>query len=178
MGSSEPTVTISKKIQTTKAYGTTYTLTVTVRESSEISPAIFLFEYMPRTPYSVGQVYTFSNVCYLDELYNVPDELTEPDKAQLIRRTTLTKSFSSRESLDTFYEEILSDIRRLLKAFRELAEGNEDGEDYFFTVSEDSVLPTDPVATNYSYRADSPSPADDQSPSDGVIELDASGDLK
>lgn len=175
MDSNKPTVTISKNIKTTESYGVVHALTITVHESSNITKDIFLFEYTPKTPYYSGQVYSFSNVCYPDELENIPTDIEDATKSQLIRKNTVSKTFNSRESLDSFYSEVLSDIRKLLKAVDELSNGVVDDVDYFFTISADGVESADePISYAYMNSPASSSRTTEQR--DGVIVLDASGE--
>lgn len=107
---------LHRNIKSDTASGLSYILDLSVSEVvGNITPCIFVHEYVPYNPATGASSLNFTNVAYLDELTEVKDYVQTKNKMCLVRKSCLTKRFDSIQSLNDFCDIVFKDVRRLLQ---------------------------------------------------------------
>lgn len=109
-------IVLHKEISTDSSYVPSFTLKLTVSETSDgVTPCIFVHEYIPKNPGTGRIYYDFTNVAYFDELSEVKDYVTDKRNVCLIRRSCIEKSFKSYDDLTEFLNTVVRDVQRLIQ---------------------------------------------------------------
>lgn len=110
----KPTVQIKKIRKTIDTQAPVHSVTLTVTSAEGVTPNIFKLRYTPSRPTSAAY-YTFWNVAYLDELTSVPERIADKRKETFIRSKEATYTNPSAEAVDSWVDDVLADIQRLLR---------------------------------------------------------------
>lgn len=106
---------IHKEILTDGSYVPSFTLRLQVMSTDgDLTPCIFVHQYVPKNPMTKKVSYDFQSVAYYDELTEVKDYVEDKKHVGLVRKSCVEKSFVCREDLDSFMTTVLHDIQRLL----------------------------------------------------------------
>lgn len=108
-------IKLHKEILTDNSYVPSFTLRLQVTETEgDLTPCIFVHQYIPKNPMTNKVSYDFQSVAYYDELTEVKDYVEDKKHVGLVRKSCVEKRFSTKESLDEFLAIVLHDIQRLL----------------------------------------------------------------
>lgn len=110
---SEATLKLHIETLTDSSYVPSFTVRISVAESSGITPCIFVHQYVPKLPCS-DATYSFVNVAYYDELSSVPDYLQDRKTAGLVRLSTVEKGLPNKDEVADFITTVEHDVQRLL----------------------------------------------------------------
>jgi hypothetical protein len=93
---------------------TTWGVTMKVVNAEGITPNVFVMQYAPGSRYTGPAVSSFSNVAYLDELYSIPDTVSNSHKPCMYRSSGFTCWFSCKEDCEAFIREVEDYTKRLI----------------------------------------------------------------
>ena len=110
---SDASIKIHVETLTDSSYVPSFTVKISVKEASGVSPCIFVHQYTPKLPCSNAS-YEFMNVAYYDELNSVPDYIKNKKQASLVRLSAIEKGLPDKDEVSDFIATVQHDIQRLL----------------------------------------------------------------